>query len=289
MRCVIIRIDNFLGGMAMNTKEIMDLALNLAGISEIPADSAIINEGENIRKVLIGVDMDTPELLVAKQMGYDLVISHHPHTGSPEVNFHNVMLRQIDKMIEFGIPINKAQKALSNTLSSIERGRHAGNFDRVASFSKLVGMPYMNIHMPCDIITENYIQAYLDKKLQNNPKAKLKNILDLLSEIPEYQKSIVKPVIRVGSNDDYSGKIAVLMAGGTNGGEKVFKAYFEAGVGTIICMHVPNDVRQAVIDQNIGNVIVAGHMPSDSIGINMLINELGKKGLEITAMSGIMR
>lgn len=273
----------------MNTKEIMETALSLAGITETPVDSGIINEGTNIKKVLIGVDMDTPELLIAKQMGYDLVISHHPHTGSPDVNFHNVMLRQIDKMVEFGVPINKAQKALSGTVSNIERGKHAGNFDRVASFSKLIGMPYMNIHMPCDIVTEVYLQAYLDEKLKGNPKATLKDILALLNVLPEYQKSIVKPVIRVGSDDSYAGKVAILMAGGTNGGEKVMKSYYEAGVGTIVCMHVPNDVRQAVIDQNIGNVIVAGHMPSDSIGINILINELEKKGLEITAMSGIMR
>jgi hypothetical protein len=275
--------------MTMNTKEIMDIALKLAGITETPVDSAIIHEGDNIKKILIGVDMDTPELIIAKQMGFDLVISHHPHTGSPEIDFHNVMLRQIDKMVEFGIPINKAQKALSNTISNIERGSHAKNYDRVSSFAKLIDMPYMNIHMPCDIVTEDYLQAYLNTALENNPKAMLKDVLDLLNVLPEYQKSIVKPIIRVGLDKDYAGKIAVLMAGGTNGGEKVFKAYFDAGVGTIICMHVPNDVRLAVIDQNIGNVIVAGHMPSDSIGINKFINELEKKGLEITSMSGIMR
>lgn len=273
----------------MNTTDIMNLALKLAGINELPADSAVINEGENIKKVLFGVDMDTPELLVAKQMGYDLVISHHPHTGTPDVDFHKVMSRQIDKMIEFGIPINKAQKALAPQQSSIERGSHAGNFDRVASFAKLIDMPYMNIHMPCDIVTENFLQDYLTKKLSDHPKATLQQILDLLNELPEYQKSPAKPVIRVGTASDYAGKPAVLMAGGTNGGEKVFKAYFEAGVGTIICMHVPNDVRTAVTDQNIGNVIVAGHMPSDSIGINLLINELEKHGLEVTAMSGVMR
>lgn len=273
----------------MNTTEIMDIALNLAKLTETPADSAIINAGDNIKKILFGVDMDTPELLIAKQMGYDLVISHHPHTGSPDINFHNVMLRQIDKMIEFGVPINKAQKALSSAISNIERGKHASNFDRVASFSKLIGMPYMNIHMPCDIVTENFIQDYVNTNLGNNNKTKLQDILNLLNTLPEYQKSIAKPVIRVGSDEDYAGKMVVLMAGGTNGGEKVFKAYFEAGVGTIICMHVPNDVRQAIIDQNIGNVIVAGHMPSDSIGINLLINELEKKGIQITPMSGIMR
>jgi hypothetical protein len=272
----------------ISSKEIMELALNLAGLNEVPADSGIINEGENIKKILIGVDMDTPELLAAKELGYDLVISHHPHTGEPHVNFHNVMLRQIDKMVEFGVPINKAQKALRPQMEKIERAKHVGNFDRVASFAKLIGMAYMNIHMPCDIISENYVQNFLNEKFKDKPKATLKDIIDALTEIPQYQKSPVKPVIRVGSPEDYAGKIAVLMAGGTNGGEKVFKAYFEAGVGTIVCMHVPDDVRQAVIDQNIGNVIVAGHMPSDSIGISILIDELEKRGLEVTAMSGVI-
>ncbi|EYE88502.1 hypothetical protein Q428_07440 [Fervidicella metallireducens AeB] len=114
----------------LNTKEIMDIALSLSGLKETPSDSGIIVEGENIKKVLIGVDMDTPELLVAKEMGFDLVISHHPKTGSPDINFHNVMLRQIDKMVEFGVPINKAQKALREKVGSIERASHPGNFDR---------------------------------------------------------------------------------------------------------------------------------------------------------------
>ncbi|MBZ4662613.1 MAG: hypothetical protein JG776_295 [Caloramator sp.] len=273
----------------VTTSDIMNLALNLAGISEIPQDSGIIVEGQNIKKVLFGVDMDTPELLLAKQLGYDAVISHHPHTGFPEINFHNVLNRQIDKMVEFGVPINKAQKALKEKISTLERASHPKNFDRVQSFAKLLNIPYMNIHMPCDIITENYVQNHINNRLSSNQKATLKDVIDVLMEIPEYQKSPIKPVIRVGAPDDYAGKIAVLMAGGTNGGKNVFKAYFEAGVGTIICMHVPDDVRSAVIEQNIGNVIVAGHMPSDSIGINILINELEKMGIEVTTTSGIIR
>lgn len=272
----------------MNTQEIMAAALTLAGISEVPADSGIIVEGENIKKLLIGVDMENPELLLAKQMGFGLVISHHPQTGAPYVNFHNVMYRQIDKMVAAGIPINKAQKALRDKVGKIERAYHTANFDKTASFAKLLNIPYMNIHMPADIITENFLQDYIEKKLGSNQKATLKDILDVLGGLPEYKNSTVKPAIRVGTPEDYAGKILVLMAGGTNGGEKVFKAYFEAGVGTIICMHVPDDVRQAVIDQNIGNVIVAGHMPSDSIGLNILCRELESKGIEVVKTSGII-
>ncbi|AOT71109.1 Nif3-like dinuclear metal center hexameric protein [Geosporobacter ferrireducens] len=272
----------------MNTKEIMDIALELSDLKEIPWDSGIVVQGDNIKKVLFGVDMETQELLLGKELGVDLVISHHPHTGEQEIHFHKVLEVQIDKMISYGIPINKAQKALRKKVNSLERNAHVKNYDRIQSAAKLLKMPYMNIHLPADRITEKYVQNYIDQVLHNNPKATLKDVINTLMQIREYQSTPAGPVIRVGGSDDYAGKVAVLMAGGTNGGTDVFKAYFEAGVGTIICMHIPDDVREEVEKQNIGNVIVAGHMASDSIGLNILIKELRNRGLEVITMSGII-
>lgn len=272
----------------MNTKEIMDLALKLAGLVEIPSDSGIASEGEGIKKILFGVDMETPELLLGKELGVDCVISHHPKTGSSMINFYKVLDVQVDKMVEFGVPINKAQKALRKKVGKVERGMHVSNYDRVQSAAKLLDMPYLNIHMPADVITERYVQNFLNEKFDDKPKTTLKDIVDALKEINEYKDATAGPVIRVGGEKDYAGKIAVLMAGGTNGGSDVFKAYFEAGVGTIICMHVPDDVKEEVEKQNIGNVIVAGHMASDSIGLNIIIKELEKRGLEVIKMSGII-
>ena len=78
------------------------------------------------------------------------------------------------------------------------------------------------------------------------------------------------------------------MAGGTNGGVDVYKSYFEAGVGTIIAMHVPEDVKKAVQEQNIGNIIIAPHMPSDSIGLLEIVKAWREQGVEVTCMSGIV-
>lgn len=271
----------------MNTKDIMNLALELSGLKEIPTDSGIIVEGENINRVLMGVDMETPEILLAKELKADCVISHHPTTGSPTIDFHKVMEVQIDKMVEFGVPINKAQKVLKKKVGQVERGFHVKNFDRVGSAAKLLKMPYMNIHMPADKITENFVQSFLDNKVKDELKTTLKDVVDYLKEIDEYKNTIAGPVIRVGSEKDYAGRIAVLMAGGTSGGADVFKAYFEAGVGTVVCMHIPEDVKEEVEKQNIGNIVVAGHMASDSIGLNIIISELEKKGIEVIKMSGI--
>lgn len=272
----------------MNTNDLMNSALKLAKLETKPYDTDIIVEGENIKKVLIGIDMETPELLLAKELGFDCVVSHHPKADNCVVDFAKVMDVQIDRMVKAGVPINKAQKVLKQKQASIDLGRHASNYDRVSSAARLMNMPYLNIHIPADFITEEIVQSKLDEAFNDKPKAKLKDIIAELNSWDYYQGKIAQPVIRVGSNEDYAGKIEVLMAGGTNGGVEVYKSYFDAGVGTIIAMHVPEDVQKAVIEQNIGNIIVAPHMPSDSIGLLEIVKVWRELGFEVTTMSGIV-
>lgn len=272
----------------MTTKKMMDIALKLAGLKQMPYDTNIIVKGEKVKKVLMGIDMETPELLLAKQLGYDCVVSHHPKADSCIVDFHKVMDVQIDRMVKAGVPINKAQKALKKKQASVELSSHAANYDRVSSAAKLLEMPYLNLHIPADFITEKIIQTKLDKKFAKKNKTKLQDIIDELNSWDYYQGKIAKPAIRVGSPSDYAGKIEVLMAGGTNGGVDVYKSYFEAGTGTIIAMHVPEDVKKAVVEQNIGNIIIAPHMPSDSIGLLEIVKAWRESGVEVTCMSGIV-
>lgn len=272
----------------MNTNDLMNTALKLAKLDVMPYDTNIIVEGENIKKVLIGIDMETPELLLARELGYDCVVSHHPKADSCVVDFAKVMDVQIHRMVSAGVPINKAQKALKKQQASVDLGRHASNYDRVGSAARLMNMPYLNIHIPADFITEEIVQTKLDSAFKDNPKTKLQDIIEELNSWEYYQGKPALPVIRVGANGDYSGRIEVLMAGGTNGGVDVYKAYFEAGVGTIIAMHVPENVKKAVSEQNIGNIIVAPHMPSDSIGLLEIVKAWRAQGVEVACMSGIV-
>ena len=138
----------------MNTKQLMDIALELAGLDKIPFDSGVQVPGENLKKILIGVDMETPELLLAKELEYDCVVSHHPKADGAKVDFFKVMDVQIDKMVSYGVPINKAQKMLRKKQASVELAGHVSNYDRYGSAARLLNMPYLNIHLPADIITE---------------------------------------------------------------------------------------------------------------------------------------
>jgi len=264
----------------------MDVALELAGIDKIPGDSGIVVPGEGIKKVLIGVDMDTPELLLAKKLGYDCVVSHHPKNANPDML--DVMDRHIMKLEALGIPRNKSQKALAPKKDELSYGKHVANSRRSESAAKLINMPYVSLHTPADIIGEAWVQKFLDEKFADKPETTLGDIIDALEEIGEYKNSARKPVIRVGAKDSYAGKIYVLMAGYTGPGTAVRKLYFEGGVGTLIQMHIPEKDAKELTEHKAGNVIIAGHMSSDSIGINIIADKWRELGVEVTVMSGVV-
>ncbi|MDR2599652.1 MAG: hypothetical protein LBC73_05195 [Oscillospiraceae bacterium] len=270
----------------MTTQKLMDIALKTAKLKEMPHDCGIIVEGKDIKKVLMGVDMDTAELLLARELGFDCVVSHHPRNTN--VDMLDVLHEHFRKLEVLGVPLNKSQKLLEDRKSELSYNNHVSNSRRSESAAKLLNMPYMCIHTPADVISEAIVQEFLDSKFSDKPETKVEEIIDALEEIPEYKNSARKPVIRVGSKDSYAGKIYVLMSGLTGPGVKIIKEYFEAGVGTLVMMHISEKDAKEIKTQGIGNVVIAGHMSSDSLGLNKIAAEWAKKGVETTMMSGIV-
>lgn len=271
----------------MNTQEMLDIALQIAGLDECPADAAVIVPGKNIKKVLVGIDMNTPELLVGKVMGYDCVVGHHPrNTDLPGIL--DLFRGQMYTMNENGIPLNEAQKLIEKRAEIMENGDHGFNHNRNASAAEVLGMPFVCIHTPADIIVEKAVQKMMDERFSDRPLTKLKDVMDVFGEIDEYKKALFPPKIAVGTPESYAGKILVIMSGVTDGGPDVYKAYFRAGVGTLILMHATDEDLKQVREQNVGNIIIAGHMASDSYGMNRIFEEWEKQGLEITRMSGVI-
>ena len=62
----------------------------------------------------------------------------------------------------------------------------------------------------------------------------------------------------------------------------------QAGIGTVIGMHQSEEHRKEAEKANV-NVVIAGHMSSDSIGCNLFLDKLEKQGLEIIPCSGLIR
>lgn len=275
----------------MNTQDIIQVALQCAGLSQVPADSGVVHPRSEVKRILTGIDITEAEMLLAKEIGADTVLLHHPTGGKPRMGGPEVMLDQIGQMVKAGVPINKAQKALcKKRLGECTRRFHALNVTRSADTALCLGLGMVACHTPADLIAEHFLQNFLDERFGQDPHATLDQILQSLLTIPEYRHCLAGPVIRVGSPASCCGKILVQFSGGTTGGPDVVKAFFDAGVGTLVMMHCPDDVIEAVKAQGIGNIVVAGHISSDSIGMNGLIRALQAQypQVEIIRCSGLL-
>ncbi|MGD8565581.1 MAG: hypothetical protein PVF96_04455 [Candidatus Bathyarchaeota archaeon] len=262
----------------LDTEDVMQLSLDLAGLKEIPEDTAIHVSGDNISNVLFGIDAGVPELLFAKEHGYDCVITHHPQ-GTAIINFHKVFRRHISQMIEAGVPKKAAEKTVMKKLRELEIQNHTRNYAHAVNFAKLLGMPYMNIHTPLDEVG----RRRMIKKIQRGfvSKTTVQDLVNSLNELTEFQNAATEIKIRLGSPENLAGKVVVSHGAGTNGGYEIAKTYFEHGISTVIYIHIhPSDLEKLKADER-GNLIVTGHIVSDSIGINPFINELGKRNVVV--------
>jgi len=253
-------------------------------------DSIILNiaQDKEIKKILIGIDVDPAEILLAKEIGdIDLIISHHP-LGKGLANLSDVMDLQCDVLNQYGIPINIAEHLMKERISEIARGINRLNHQRTVDAAKILGFNLMCLHTACD----NLAAKFLKDKIEAADLSKIEDLVDFLREIPEYKEADhfgAGPKIFVGDKDNRCGKIAVTeITGGTEGSPKIYEKMAIAGIGTIIGMHMEESHKKEAEAANI-NVVVAGHTSSDSLGINLFLDELEKRGIAIVPCSGVIR
>ncbi len=252
------------------------------------SDTRILADNKReVTKAMMGIDITPSELLIAKELGVDTVISHHP-LGIGLADLGDVMHLQSDVLAQYGVPINIAEALTKERISEVARGVSAANHFRVVDAAKLLGINLMCIHTPCD----NLAASYLDKQIKKAKPETVGEIITALKQIPEYQEAVKRkagPQIFVGSPDSSAGKIALTeITGGTEGAVKLYEKMAQVGIGTVIGMHVDEAHVKEARRYHI-NIVIAGHISSDSIGINLFLDQLAKRGLDILPCSGLIR
>jgi len=246
-----------------------------------------IAEDKEIKKVLVGIDIEPAEILLAKQLGdIDLVISHHP-MGRAFGDMHEVMELQADVYNKYGVPINVGEWLLKTRISEVARGINPRNLWRTIDAAKLLGVNLMCLHTVADNISAKIVREKVEKK---NPE-RVEDLLEVLKEIPEYREATLRGVgirIFLGGPENRCGKILVDMTGGTDSPPKMYEKLAQAGIGTIVGMHTSEDHRKEAEEVGV-NVVIAGHMSSDSIGMNLILDELTKQGVETVPCGGLFR
>ncbi len=253
-------------------------------------DSLILFDGgsADVKKIMVGIDIEPAEILMAKAIGgIDLIISHHP-LGKGLAHLADVMELQAEVLSWYGVPINVAEGLMRERISEVARGVNARNHQRTVDAAKLMGFNLMCCHTVCDNLAARFLKESVDAA---GPE-RLEDLIGVLKQIPEYreaQKIGAGPKIFVGNPENRCGKIALSeITGGTEGSPKLYAKMAVAGIGTVVGMHVSEEHRKEAEAANI-NVVIAGHISSDSLGVNLFLDGLEKRGIEIVPCSGLTR
>lgn len=259
------------------------------------ADTRILagSPGTSVKRVLAGIDMEVPEILLAHLLNsgrgpkIDLVLAHHPE-GSALARLHEVMRLQADVLAAAGVTVSVAEHLLEKRIAEVERRLLPVNHERPVAAARVLGLPLLCIHTPAD----NCVTGYLQKRIDRDKPHRLKDLVQLLLGIPEYKASArrqVAPRIVNGSDSNRCGRVLVDMTGGTEGAKELLEKCAASGTSTLVGMHFSEDYLEQGRKANI-NMVVAGHIASDVLGLNLLLDEVERKEkLEIVGVSGFER
>lgn len=261
----------------------MRLALEMAGMSQIPPDSMVHVEGRGIKRILCGIDIGTAELSLARGMGFDCVLAHHPDPAV--LTFPHMVDRFVSLIMDAGVPAAEAEETVRRIKEPLLLRYQSGNYDHAPSFARLLGIPFLNIHNPLDEIGRRRMQQAVDSVV--GPDDPVSRVLEALLSIPEFRRAPTRPVLAMGSPDNRAGRVLVAHGAGTNGGYSVADACYRHGVGTVVYLHCDYGNLTRLRAENRGNLVLAGHIAADAAGIEPYLQELESRGLEIVRVSGL--
>ena len=270
----------------MNTDQLMQIALDLVDFNAIPDDSAVYVAGDEIERVLFGLDIGVGELVMARQLGYDCVIAHHP-VGVPHRTWR-VFERHVEFLMKAGVPEKAAREAMEPKREALRVRGQARNYEQVPMAARRLGLPFLNIHCPLDEMGRRVMQTTVDDALAVEPEATLGDLVEALAGLPAARRAETEVMVLLGERAARAGKTVVAHGALTNGGYRVARAYYEHGVDTVIYIHVsPEDLKRLRQDGD-GQLIVTGHIVGDALGIEPYIEALRAHDLQVDVLSQVL-
>lgn len=263
-----------------------------AGNFEYP-DSSIVygDKAKTVKTILVGIDITPAEVTLASHLrargvGIDMILSHHPH-GSGSGRYAEAMGMQVDLLRMIGFSDKSARAAVRKSVGKVTRSLYSRNIESTVQLCKILDIPLVCIHTPADNMAWDYISSVVGGCTYLN------EIIEVLRQIPEYEYFTglgMPPVIIRGSSGSKRGKFWVDMTGVHPLPDVALRDICEHKIKTIVAMHLFEETYKIIRKLPL-NYILAGHLPSDSLGFNLMLDELqgGSVGFKIIPCGGFIR
>lgn len=244
-----------------------------------------------VERAIVGIDVESPEIILVDRLRdkgerIDLCVTHHPE-GSALAALADVMALQADVWAGFGVPVNIGDALISERMNEIRRAFMPQNHQRPVQTAELLDVPFMCVHTPADNLVTDYLTRMFKRE---NPRL-VGDVIDMLLNQKEYAAAAGRgtgPTAIAGDKKNRAGRVLVDMTGGTEGPASAIEKLAQAGVGTIVAMHMGDSMKKEAEKQHV-NVVIAGHISSDNVGMNLFMDQLEKKGVKPRAFSGFER
>lgn len=246
----------------------------------------------DVRGMLVGIDMETPEVVLADRLRergepIDLVLAHHPE-GPGYANLDEVMYLQADLWAAQGVSIAAGDALIAPRAEEIRRRISPVNHYRAIDAARLLGFASMSCHTPAD----NCVHAFAQRFVEEAAPETLEQLVKALRTIPEYAEGARRgygPAIVQGTASGRPGRMVADMTGGTEGPIDALNRLSTAGVGTLVGMHYSEEHRKRAEELKM-NLVVAGHISSDTLGMNLILDAIERAGeVKIVCTSGMVR
>lgn len=250
--------------------------------------------GVEVKRIAVGIDIGQDEVLTAVEWealtgkAVDLFLSHHPR-GKPSSSFPAILKTQLGNLKNLGVSVKNLEKHYDRQVKEMERELLSSNFARTYGTVDVLKRHYLSIHTPAD----NLAARFVEKEIAGARPQTIAGCLKVIRKIPEYRRMeeefLVRPAILSGKPGNKLGRFILSeFVGGEEGPMQIFKAIKRSGISSLIVMHMSDEGLQEAKKAGL-NVISAGHNASDSIGLNLLCDELQTHGLDIMALGGFLR
>jgi hypothetical protein len=285
----------------LSTDEIMQIALTLAGFSEVPEDSGIHVPGRDIQKVLFSMDVNVGLIHMARQQGFDAVIGHHP--CGVLLKRGEVFRRHVDLLERQGIARETIVRSLGPSIDMRVRRMENQRFRMLYNESpnqtvlevdaaRFLGLPFMNVHNPLDETGRRILQAKINEKMRESAHRRLSDVVQWIEELSEaqYAREVygIPPGIFVGDPDAEISRVVFVHGALAAPDTEIIKFYWQNGIDAVIVLHAEFEALEKLKQEKQGSLVCTGHFLGDSIGMTPFITALRDKGLEVVCMGGII-